>query len=153
MSYIKSNVFLAELLDCGTRDLSILENIQEDTLEKAIDNIRVHGGQLGDEKLTLDNIWLNAFYEALSDTEDLLLEFGVQLYLNDFIDYHFNYIATSVAVTNSEYFIEQVEQEYDTLSKELQTRWIERYGVHNAEDLKQFIKDSVEELIGIHVEE
>lgn len=153
MNYIKSDMFLAELLDCGTGDLSILENIQEDILEKAIDNIRVHAGQLGDEKLTLDNIWVNAFYEALGDTEGLLLEFEVRLYLNDFIDYDFNYIATSVAVTDSEYFSEQVEQEYDTLSKELQTSWIERYGVHNAEDLKQFIKDSVEELIGIHVAE
>lgn len=123
--------FLCYVLDCGTVDISILNNINDD-LEEILESLRING-----TKITLEAVVSEVFHrgiDALNEKiEDRIrdCEYGLEtcedaeleeflteqiellnkLDVYEDIDYYFNYLDTSIYfVKNSEIYLRYLEE-------------------------------------------
>lgn len=156
MADIKTDLFIANLLQCGTADLQIIEDMNEDLLYEAIDYIREQeqGSEFGEYSgVTLGSIWVSAFYSALSEVESTLSDFHIHVSLSEHVQYYFNYLDTHIYIGDVEYFTEEVEMEYDTIPESSKEELREQHEVKNSTELIDFIKGSIEGYTGIAVAE
>lgn len=151
MTNLNNDMFIAMLLDCGTADLVILEDMNEDLLMDTVESIREHGNDFDESGVTLGGIWLTAYYNTLNTIENTLAEYDIDIILDEHVEYFFNFLDTHIYINYEDQFKEELKEKIESISTNKQEEMLENLTVRTEEELFLYITNEITKYMGIIV--
>src|SRR5690625_595786 len=151
MTNLNNDMFIAMLLDCGTADLVILEDMNEDLLMDTIESIREHGNEFDENGTTLGSIWLTAYYNTLNTIENTLAEYNIDIILDEHVEYFFNFLDTHIYINYEDQLKEELKEKIESISTNKKEEMLENLTVSTEEELFLYITNEITKHMGIIV--